>query len=169
MFHYSIPFKLLCYAIKFQYLQHNLPRNVVIHVFTKGRDITCFSKWSLISEEDDVETLKTVFCLISLIILFITHIRKFCSQDTILTMYPVLTSCFYFRFLFLEHLQTSVVTLRYWYSRLSFSPWQTFYIHFVNILHSMPLCFLFKNKYCIDWIFFHWPPTSRYSDWLIHN
>ena len=39
--------------------------------------------------------------------IFITHKQKFCSQNAIWTMYQVLTSCFYFRFLFLEHLQMS--------------------------------------------------------------
>ena len=59
--------------------------------------------------------------------------------------------------------------MRDWDSRLSYFPWQMFYIRFMNILCSMTSCFLFKNKRCLDWIFFHWPPKSRNSDWLIHN
>ena len=70
---------------------------------------------------------------------------------------------------YFENTCNCLVTLRDWDSRLSYFPWQTFYICFMNSLCSMTICFLFKNKHCLDWIFFRWPPKSRNFDCLIHK
>ena len=93
--------------------------------------------------------------------IFITHEGKFEEATSAYLILLLLISIF--------RTCKRLVTLRYWDSRLSCSPWPRFYIHFMNILCSMTVCFLFKNKHCLDWIFFYWPPTSHSSDWLIHH
>ena len=80
----------------------------------------------------------------------------------------MLRSFFYFQFLFLEHLQTSsdigVLIIKTELFPLT-DVLYTFYEHF---MFSDIMFFLFKNKQCLDWIFFHWPPTNHNSDWLIN-